>query len=161
MQAFGSTTLLKKRDSNTGAYLWILRKFLKNIYFKENLWTAAPGKCRANFFICLFEQGVLINVSQHLEENTCPRLSFLILFVIWGWGRGGRGEGEWIPPPPLPCKLFFTTSIWMTRSIWFSVTLSFIELQFFLLNLGVLALANLKLERFCLKSFRNILFCDP
>ena len=33
------------------------------------------------YFICLFEERVHINVSQHLQENTCSRVSFLIIVV--------------------------------------------------------------------------------
>ena len=65
--------------------------------------------------------------------------------------------GGFTPRPP-HCKLFFSISIWITRSILFSVTLSFIDLLIFWLNLGVLALANLKLEHLCRKIFGIFLF---
>ena len=41
LQAFSAITLLK-RDSNTGAFLWIC-KILKNIYFEEHLRKTASG----------------------------------------------------------------------------------------------------------------------
>ena len=49
--------------------------------WKKNLWTAASEYCRAKFFICLFKEGILINVSQHFQENNCAILSFLINVV--------------------------------------------------------------------------------
>ena len=36
---------------------------------------------KPKYFICLFEGKVLINVSQHSQENTCARVSFLIIIV--------------------------------------------------------------------------------
>ena len=62
---------------------------------------------------------------------------------------------------PPTVNFFFTISIWITRSIWFSVTLSFIDLLIFWLNLSVLALANLKLEHLCRKIYGNVLFFLP
>ena len=56
-------------------------EIFENAYFEENLWTVASESCRAKFFIRLFEEGVLINVSQHPQENTCARASFLINVV--------------------------------------------------------------------------------
>ena len=43
-QTFRSATLLK-RESSTSVFLWILLNF-QNIYFEENLRTAASGKSR-------------------------------------------------------------------------------------------------------------------
>ena len=56
-------------------------EIFKNAYFKENLWTAASETPPAKFFICLFEKGILVNVSQHSEENNCARVSILINVV--------------------------------------------------------------------------------
>ena len=66
MLAYRSVTLLK-RDSNTVANI---AKFLKMSILKKKLLAVTSEKCRANYFIHLYEEGALTNVSQNLQKNT-------------------------------------------------------------------------------------------